>query len=613
MLAPLPLPTASIPVRFRPGLWPLVAGLAAVWLLIGLYGLLRPTPAPADRVQQQYVTDVAALDSAARTLHRALQGNRPAGEVQAALRRTRLAYKRAEWLTEVFTPETAKSINGPNLAEIDEVDRREEAPEGLQVLEEGLFPYDPANRDVLTHQAAVLVSNIGRLRQAAATSSFTDSHIFDAMRLEVFRVITLGITGFDSPVAHLSLPEAAEALTRLRETTRLYALADHDAALDSRLDQTFARADSVLRQGGDFDRFDRLGFITQQANVLSGLLLDAQRTLAIPVFDEHRFLSPAARTLNDPAAFDPAHFVSTHADRPTPARVALGKTLFFDPVLSGRGQRTCASCHQPGRAFTDGEPTSRTAAGTGRIRRNAPTLLNAALQGAQFMDLRVTFLEDQVADVIRNPAEMHGSLPDAVRALRQQPDYRRQFARAYAEGVTERTVTNALASYIRSLTSLDSRVDRYLRTGGGQPALLTSQEQQGFNLFMGKAQCATCHFFPLFNGTVPPGFAKTESEVLGVPTGPGSRRLDPDLGRYEATRMAGHRHAFKTPTVRHVAQTAPYMHQGTYQTLEQVVDFYNRGGGVGLGYAVPNQTLPDGPLHLSKLEQAALVAFLKAL
>jgi cytochrome c peroxidase len=226
------------------------------------------------------------------------------------------------------------------------------------------------------------------------------------------------------------------------------------------------------------------------------------------------------------------------------------------------------------------------------------------------MDSRVVYLEDQASDVIANRAEMHGSLQAAVLMLKQRTDYRDQFDKTYKEGITEHTIKNALASYVRSLTSLDSRVDRYLR---GQSSELTDEEKHGFNLFMGKGQCATCHFFPLFNGTVPPAYAKTESEVIGTPATAANQQPDDDMGKLKTTDIELHKRAFKTPTVRHVAQTAPYMHNGIYQTLEQVVDFYNQGGGNGLGFALPNQTLPDAQLQLTKSEQKALVAFMKAL
>ncbi|QJD81399.1 cytochrome-c peroxidase [Spirosoma rhododendri] len=599
-----------VPRLTRLSPWWLICAVSAVGLMLGVYGLSKPPVlTPLQQVHQQYVADLARLDSAVQQLKQGIDSRQSEATLRQRLFTARLAWKRVEFLAELYNPETAKSINGANLPEVDEVDKKVEQPEGLQVIEAGLFPHDPANQAELVQQAAMLVSNVGRLGKVAATNEMTDSHVFDAMRLDVFRVISLGITGFDAPLAHTSIPEAAEALESLRRHLTFYDLRNRDEALSLQLDRAFTDAIAQLRQSPDFNQFDRLTFIAKRANPLSSLLLDAQQSLDIPVFRENRLLSPSARTLNDPDAFDPAYFVSSTDDRPTTERVELGKLLFFDPVLSGNGQRTCATCHQPDRAFTDGE-TKSLAVGSGSAARNAPTLLNAALQASQFMDSRVVYLEDQAGDVIANKTEMHGSLTTAVQTMQQQAHYRQLFAKAYSAGVTEQTVKNALASYVRSLSEMDSRVDKHLR---GQAVALTPAEQQGFNLFMGKGQCATCHFFPLFNGTVPPAYAKTESEVLGTPATAANKTLDTDLGRFRTTDMAEHRYAFKTPTVRHSARTAPYMHNGVYRTLEEVIDFYNRGGGQGLGFNLPNQTLPPYSLHLTRSEQAALVAFLKAL
>ncbi len=596
----------------RPSQLRLIAFISIGLLVgVGLYTWLRPKPVPTQAVKAQFMRDIDNLDSTVSQLQRAITSRQAGPVVQAAFRRARLAYKRVEFLSAYYSPETTKALNGPNLPEVDD-DLRVNAPEGFQVLEELFFPMiDVANQAEAVQHVAVLRSNVNRLRKISEGNEVTDSHVFDAMRLEVFRVVTMGITGFDSPVAFHSLPEAASALESLQQQLGRYALAERNATLTEQLNQAFATAIGDLRSAKSFDNFDRLTFIEQRANVLSGLLLDAQKALSIPVFSESRLLSPSARTLTDSGVFDPSYFVNFDQQRTTSDRVALGKLLFYDPILSGHPGRTCATCHQPGRAFTDGEAKSL-AVGFGgrRIARNAPTLLNASLQAAQFADSRVVFLEDQASDVIQNSDEMHGSLPKAVKALGQNQQYRTLFAKSYKEGVTEPSLKNAIASYVRSLVSLDSRVDRHLRS---QPVPLTAEEKQGFNLFMGKAKCATCHFFPLFNGTVPPAYQETESEVLGTPTTAEGHQIDGDVGKYVMTKREPHRYAFKTPTVRNVAKTAPYMHNGVYRTLEEVVEFYNKGGGNGLGFNLANQTLPFDKLNLTVPEKKALVAFMKAL
>ena len=134
----------------------------------------------------------------------------------------------------------------------------------------------------------------------------------------------------------------------------------------------------------------------------------------------------------------------------------------------------------------------------------------------------------------------------------------------------------------------------------GNKNKLNAREIKGYNLFAGKALCGSCHFFPLFNGTVPPYFNDSEFEIIGTPEDSSNKMLDRDKGRYSVTNFDEQMHAFKTPTVRNIEFTGPYMHNGIYTTLEEVVEFYHKGGGAGFNYMVPNQTLPFDSLQLSK-------------
>lgn len=572
-----------------------------------IWWLTSPKAAPATEVKRTFMQNIGSLDSAVSRLQADIRAKHPAA-IQESFKRARIAYKRVEFISAYYSPETTRALNGPNIPEVDD-DLRVNEPQGFQVLEEMVFPEVATDGyPAMLHAANVIRANVTRLRKVSETNDLTDSHIFDAMRLEIFRVISMGITGFDSPVAFHSLPEVAAALGSVQHQLGHYTA---DNALATELDSAFNAAIVYVGKSPDFNAFDRLEFIKQYANPLSSSLLDAQKALGIPVFTEKRLLTPAARTLTDSGAFNTNYFVNFEEQAMTAQRVALGKMLFFNPILSSNSGRTCATCHQPGKAFTDGEPKSFAIGFNGvRVSRNAPTLLNASFQAVQFADSRVTFLEDQASDVIRNPQEMHGSLPDAVAALRKQPESQRLFREAYSDGVTESNLKNAIASYIRSLSSLDSRLDRHFR---GAENTLTMEEKSGFNLFMGKAKCATCHFFPLFNGTVPPSYLETESEVLGTPATAEGKTVDPDVGKFVLTKREPHRYAFKTPSVRHVALTAPYMHNGVFKTLEEVVDFYDRGGGNGLGFNLENQTLPFDKLSLTDSEKRALVSFMKIL
>ncbi|WP_210116053.1 cytochrome-c peroxidase [Hymenobacter wooponensis] len=581
-----------------------------------------PGGSPAEQVLQQYQQDLTRLDSAVALLQRTVAQRQPVARQRQAFLAARRAWKRTELLAEYYSPSTAKLLNGPALGEVEEFDQQQRIhePEGLQVLETYFYPepYSPAQQEKVLEQLAFVRSSLLSLHHAAETLSPTDSHLFDAARLEVFRVMTLGVSGFDTPASPGAAPEAAEALASVQATLAPYRpqLLVRQPGLAARLDSTFRAARSFLGHQRDAARFDRLRFLVAYANPLSQQLWAAQQALGIPAFKEVRALRPDAATLFRADAFDATAFAANTSVRSTPQQVLLGQQLFFDPVLSGNGSRSCASCHQPTRAFTDNQVKSVAFEGRGVVARNAPTLLNAALQRTQFHDGRVSFLEDQAAAVVANPTEMHGSLAAAARLLTRSLAYRTAFAEAFAtkpsSAVQEEQVKTALAAYLRSLISLNAPFDKYIR---GEPEALGASARRGANVFLGKAKCATCHFLPLFNGTVPPSFERTEAEVLGTPAQASlhPRTLDEDLGRGGATGIRWQEHAFKTPTLRNVALTAPYMHNGAYRTLEEVIDFYDQGGGAGLGLAVPNQTLPADKLHLTAQEKHDLVAFLRAL
>lgn len=313
----------------------------------------------------------------------------------------------------------------------------------------------------------------------------------------------------------------------------------------------------------------------------------------------------------------------------TPQRVELGRKLFFDRRLSVNGTMSCAMCHVPEQGFTSN--ASRTAVGIeGRsLRRNAPSLLNVAWRKTLFHDGRESSLLRQAwqpllhADEMGNRSERQ--VLDRIDAL---PDYAGLFERAFdGRRVSVETVAAALAAFETTLVSADSRFDRW-RYGGDREAL-NAIEQRGFQVFTGKARCASCHLVgerdadftdegfhatggglasrpvPIREVTLAPGLkarlSATEIAVIGG-------EIDEDLGRFEVTRRSADRHAFRTPSLRNVSRSAPYMHDGSIATLEEVVEFYDRGGG-----ASPQRSPRLVPLGLDADDKAALVAFLRSL
>ena len=324
-------------------------------------------------------------------------------------------------------------------------------------------------------------------------------------------------------------------------------------------------------------------------------------------------ISAKAKHLFEKNAIDPLYFAPEGTQKANASLIALGKQLFQDKALSAGGTRSCASCHRPDKAFTDGLKVNESLVAGQTLMRNTPTLLNAALQPVQFYDSRIAFLEDQAHEVISNRAEMGGSVNSISQLLSKDAQYRRMFRDAFSDrSFNGEHIKKALAAYIRSLTGLNSAFDRYMR---GDSKAMNAQQIRGFNLFAGKAKCATCHFIPLFSGAVPPWYNKMESEVLGVPynTDTLAPIMDTDSGKYLLYGIPHQLYSFKTVSLRNVALTPPYMHNGVFNTLEEVIDFYDRGGGSGLGFDLPNQTLPGTRLQLTTNEKKALIAFLHAL
>jgi cytochrome c peroxidase len=541
----------------------------------------------------------------------ALQNNAGTGkDLQPLFLRLRLSYKKIEWAIEYFTPSNARLFNE---APVEEVERSGTiiAPAGLQVMESFLFPeYDTTQKTKLIQQLQTLQTQCEKMKAFFSNIDLFDWQIFDAAKLEVFRIETLGITGFDNPLTLKSMQESAAALRSVEMAMNYYTGVNDREQLAKKI----STAINYLQSNEDFNSFNRAEFIIHYANPITKAISESGKRLKIHGIVYNRLLNQDAQTLFDTNAFNANAYT---LNRPGPfysKKIALGKILFADPVFSGNGKRSCQSCHQPDKAFTDGLIRNTLINSNKLLPRNTPTLLNAALQPAQFYDLRANTLEEQAADAINNRDEMNGSLKSAAKNLSQNPKYLKLFADAFPgqkqDGIDSSEILDALASFVRSLVGFNSRFDEYMR---GHKTIISQSEINGFNLFMGKAKCATCHYMPLFNGTFPPRYMKADAEVIGVPSSKDCKESDSDEGRYNIIKIASLKHAFKTPTLRNAMLTAPYMHNGVFSTLEEVMDFYNSGGGAGSGLIVQNQTLSARKLNLSKKEQGDLIAFINCL
>jgi cytochrome c peroxidase len=539
---------------------------------------------------------------------------------QLTFRRARAAYKRLEYLLEFEDHARAATLNSPVVAVLDEDDHTHVIPpHGLQVIEASVFPRPAKNFAKVTRgEVEVMRRMIEFIRRDSSSRTARTWQVpFAAARMELARIVTLGLAGFDATASKDGILESAEALRGVKDGLGGYqtAMQRRDSTGWQELQRSLDAGIAALSTAPGFDRFDRLDFVVRFAKPIAAALARLQQSLGLPEPDE---LDPWASGETDiyaAGAIDPRWFAPDYAPPPTPELVTLGRQLFFDPRLSAARRRSCATCHQPAFGFTDRRKVASVDPGHGLV-RNTPTLLNAGLQRGQFADQRVAFLEFQFEEVMANPREMALRPDSAARRLGADTGLVTRFAATFGKpretALTRQTLSIAVAAYVRSLQALNSRFDRAIR---GDTAAITTSERQGFNLFMGKAACGTCHFAPLFGGTLPPAYVESEPEVIGVPATPAAKVavVDRDLGVFAIDRAPLHRHAFKTPSVRNVALTAPYMHNGVYRTLEEVIDFYDAGGGNGLGMRLPNQTLSAEPLHLTDEEKRDLVAFLKAL
>jgi cytochrome c peroxidase len=330
----------------------------------------------------------------------------------------------------------------------------------------------------------------------------------------------------------------------------------------------------------------KLNFLIAFLFILTPLLLTAQDKVVRPLINVNAQSLGPQKLGNLPAVAAPLN------NPQTSLKILLGKQLYFDTRLSKDNTISCATCHNPAMGWSDAGPTSIGIKGQKGGRR-APPVSNAAYAPLQFWDGRAPNLEEQAKGPVANPIEMGNTHESMLRTVQDIPGYVRIFEQVFGTSlVTVDLVAEAIAAFERTVVTTDSPFDRYVR---GDDNALTKQEKQGLEIFNGKGHCTACHWGGYFSDG--------RFHNLGVkPTDPSS----PDVGRYAVTKDSADLGAFKTPTIRDVALRAPYMHNGSEKTLEDVVDLYNKGGRTG----DPNISPLIVPLGLTKSEKRALVVFM---
>ena len=299
--------------------------------------------------------------------------------------------------------------------------------------------------------------------------------------------------------------------------------------------------------------------------------------------------------LAEDSFYEPVPAMKYPADNPaSKEKEELGKMLFFDPRLSGSNWISCATCHDPAFGWGDGLPRA-IGNGQNELGRHSPTVINSGYFALQFWDGRAGTLEEQALGPIQAAGEMNQNMDALIKELKAIPGYVKEFGKVFGKsGITPKNIGKAIAVFERTAVSRNSAYDRYWN---GDKSAMSGSAVNGMNLFFGKAKCSICH-----NG---PALTDSGFHNIGVKQhGP----LKKDLGRYNVTKEDFDKGAFKTPGLRSVTLTAPYMHDGSEATLENVIEFYNRGGDVKKNLS-PFIT----PLELTTQEKKDLVEFLKAL
>lgn len=530
-------------------------------------------------------------------------------------------YKRIEFFIEYCSPfDVRYFINGPLVKKSElEIGKRIVDPHGFQVVEEQLFGKDSIDQKIMLDELRLLSTAFKTFETRLPDFTIRDAQVLDMMQFELIRIGSLSLNGADATYTKTNITECVYVLKGFEEMLSLikskYPLSNYPAATHQSLTLQIRKAEAYCLAHKDYDNFNRLQFITHYIKPLYKLLVKLHRSELFPYTPVNYAIDLKSDRVFERGSFNLNYFSVQAVDTIGNALQAkLGRFLFFDPVLSGNNERSCASCHKPDKAFSDGLQKGRGFSNDHGLDRNTPSLLNTIFQKQFFYDGRARQLEQQASDVLHNQREMNSSIDEMINKLNQSEEYKALFRKSY-KGTVDTSISyygilKAITEYEKTLISLNSRFDKYIK---GDYTQLNTHEINGYTIFAGKALCGSCHFFPLFNSLVPPVYNDTEYEVIGVPEYPNGKVIDKDEGRIVVSRSYIHQYAFKTPTVRNVALTAPYMHNGIYKNLDDVIKFYNDGGGQGLGIDIPHQTLPFDSLKLNRNEIADLKAFMFSL
>lgn len=448
----------------------------------------------------------------------------------------------------------------------------------------------------------------------------THDHFFLCNRVYLLNLSAIYTTGFECPDTSSIIPELRNMMADVNTIYNSYNESYSKQPLPSGYITLYNKAVTFVNdQPSAFSEFDHFTFIKDYINPLfiqNQKLLNTYKVFSRSMVDYT--LNKKVVSIFNKEIYQGQNpkgiFLRVDDEKALKEIDRLGKLLFYDPILSANNMRSCASCHKPTEYFTDTlVATSLQFNQKDVLPRNTPSLINAPYNHLIMMDGKHISLQDQTVDVMTNAIEMGSKQEDVLEKIMSCNEYSKSFKKLLKYTPTEKEVTldhisSAVTFYYAKFSNYYAPFDNAMNKTG----VVDASVKHGFNIFMSKAQCGTCHFVPQFNGVKPP-FVGSEFEVLGVPEDTTYTALSNDMGRYEVHKADEMKNAFRTGSIRNIAYTKPYMHNGVFNTIEEVVEFYNAGGGAGRGLVVSNQTLGADSLGLNSIEKEHLIKFMTSL
>ncbi len=539
----------------------------------------------------------------------------------------RLKMKEVDIWLRYFQPNDYKKINGQLPIEWEsEVFEKFEKP--YKLVGSGLYlAQEYVDKDEIKQDSLLKLIQTARktldvyLMDSITQKLNSPTEFYFSNRLFLLNLASIYTTGFESNSQTSIFQELSEML---KSTKEIYAAFD-ESFPQQKLDENYLKQfdliiDFVENQNNDFENFDYYQFIKTFVNPLFAMNQQMIRQYHLQSKSMNDFsLNNDANSIFDKHLFEAQNtkgvFAFVESENDLNEIKSVGEKLFNDPILSGNNKRSCASCHKTNEFFTDTAlATAVHFNGKESLPRNIPSLLNVQFYQLLMHDGKHFSLMNQAKDVITNPVEMNGDLKLMMKKILSCEEYKKAFKKFLKftpeyDAIEPQHIISALMIYYTQYSYASSKFDDAMNL---QNEILDDNEIAGFNLFMGKAQCSTCHFVPMFSGIKPP-FVSSEFEIVGTPADKKFSKLSDDSGRYKIFREQENLFAFRTPTLRNVTKTKPYMHNGVFTTLDEVIDFYNDGGSYGKGLRSFEPTLSTDSLHLSTKEISQLKLFLKTL